>query len=281
MNQIICFVPDSCISTQEQSRSSYHALLLVLWNLSACVAYMARLTSNWKQGWLQGDFKTGLTNVWVITASRSRGRTGIGNREYGRGGSVYLQKLTLTSPKTGGRSVGTVRSRTKSTKFPFSPPPPHGAGKEEAYLSEEVHSKSVTHTHCLRSIMRRWPFSASISTVANSFRRSFTRWNVKLCTHSRLLQLVRSGGTWVASAVPVKVIRTVAGAWTRVGKMSLNEGGDAFEVVNLELNTIANTWEQHSSFLYSLCKAEEEHKRYVLWTDDKRKHVPLLLSVHV
>jgi len=33
---------------------------------------------------------------------------------------LYPQKLALTSPTGGGRSVGMVRSRTKATEFSFS-----------------------------------------------------------------------------------------------------------------------------------------------------------------
>jgi hypothetical protein len=33
---------------------------------------------------------------------------------------LYPQKLALTSPTSGGRSVGIVRSRTKATEFSFS-----------------------------------------------------------------------------------------------------------------------------------------------------------------
>jgi len=33
---------------------------------------------------------------------------------------LYSQKLALTSPTGGGRSVGIVRSRTKATEFSFS-----------------------------------------------------------------------------------------------------------------------------------------------------------------
>ena len=33
---------------------------------------------------------------------------------------LYPQKLVLTSPTGGGRSVGIVRSRTKATEFSFS-----------------------------------------------------------------------------------------------------------------------------------------------------------------
>jgi hypothetical protein len=52
---------------------------------------------------------------------------GLEIREYGRGdpsrcprGSLYLQKLALTSPTSSGRSVGIVRSRTQATEFSFS-----------------------------------------------------------------------------------------------------------------------------------------------------------------
>jgi hypothetical protein len=49
---------------------------------------------------------------------------GLKNREYGRRdpsrwprGNVYPQKLALTSPTVGGRSVGIVRSRAQTTEF--------------------------------------------------------------------------------------------------------------------------------------------------------------------
>jgi hypothetical protein len=48
------------------------------------------------------------------------------NTEYGRRdpsrwprGTLYPQKLALTSPTSGGRSVGIVRSQTQTTKFVF------------------------------------------------------------------------------------------------------------------------------------------------------------------
>jgi hypothetical protein len=50
--------------------------------------------------------------------------SGLEIREYGRGDplrwprhTLYPQKLALTSPTSGGRSVGIVRSRTKATEF--------------------------------------------------------------------------------------------------------------------------------------------------------------------
>jgi hypothetical protein len=50
--------------------------------------------------------------------------TGLQSREYGRRdpsrwprGTLYPEKLALTSPTSGSRSVGVVRSRTQSTEF--------------------------------------------------------------------------------------------------------------------------------------------------------------------
>jgi hypothetical protein len=52
-------------------------------------------------------------------------KSGLETRDYGRRGSAELtmrhpsnpQKLALTSPTSGGRSVGIVRSRTKATEL--------------------------------------------------------------------------------------------------------------------------------------------------------------------
>jgi hypothetical protein len=50
--------------------------------------------------------------------------SGLGNREYGRTdpsrsprGTIYPQKSALTSPTSGGRSVGIIRSRTQATEL--------------------------------------------------------------------------------------------------------------------------------------------------------------------
>jgi hypothetical protein len=50
--------------------------------------------------------------------------TGLENREYGRRepsrwprGTIYPQKLALSSPTSGGRSVGIVRSRTQAMEL--------------------------------------------------------------------------------------------------------------------------------------------------------------------
>jgi hypothetical protein len=60
-----------------------------------------------------------------LLARKSSG-SGLESREYGRRdtscrprGTLYPQKLALTSPISGGRSVGIVRSRTQATEFSF------------------------------------------------------------------------------------------------------------------------------------------------------------------
>jgi hypothetical protein len=53
--------------------------------------------------------------------------SGLGNRDYGRRGSVapttrhlsIRKNVALTSPTSDGRSVGIVRSRTQATEFSF------------------------------------------------------------------------------------------------------------------------------------------------------------------
>jgi hypothetical protein len=54
-----------------------------------------------------------------ITGSRSRKKrlTAVGTRCADHVTLLYSQKLALTSPTGGGRSVGIVRSRTKATEF--------------------------------------------------------------------------------------------------------------------------------------------------------------------
>jgi hypothetical protein len=55
---------------------------------------------------------------------RKSSGSGLENWEYGRSDqshsprdTLYLQKLTLSSPTSGGRSVGIVRSRIQATEF--------------------------------------------------------------------------------------------------------------------------------------------------------------------
>jgi hypothetical protein len=58
---------------------------------------------------------------------RKNSGSGLESREYDRRdpsrwphGTLYPQKLTLTSPTSDGRSVGILRSRSQATKFSFS-----------------------------------------------------------------------------------------------------------------------------------------------------------------
>jgi hypothetical protein len=65
-----------------------------------------------------------LVSITEELLGRKSSGSGLENREYGRRdllcwprNILYHQKLVLTSPTSDGRSVGTVRSRTKATKF--------------------------------------------------------------------------------------------------------------------------------------------------------------------
>ena len=51
--------------------------------------------------------------------SREQRLTAVGTRYADQVTPLYPQKLALTSPTDGGRSVGIVRSRTKATEFRF------------------------------------------------------------------------------------------------------------------------------------------------------------------
>jgi hypothetical protein len=71
---------------------------------------------------VNADHLVEVTNVWRNFISDTF--FGLENREYGRRdpsrwprGTLYLQKLALTSPTSGGRSVGIVRSRTQATEL--------------------------------------------------------------------------------------------------------------------------------------------------------------------
>jgi hypothetical protein len=65
-----------------------------------------------------------LVSTIEVVLERKCSGSGLESREYGRMypscwpcGTLYLQKLTQTSPTSGGRSVGIVRSRTQTTEF--------------------------------------------------------------------------------------------------------------------------------------------------------------------
>jgi hypothetical protein len=67
-----------------------------------------------------------VSTIEELLERRSSG-SGLEIREYGSKdlslwphGTLYPQKLPLTSPTSGGRSVGIVRSQTQATEFSFS-----------------------------------------------------------------------------------------------------------------------------------------------------------------
>jgi hypothetical protein len=62
-----------------------------------------------------------LMSITADVLGRNSSDSGLENREYGRGDplrwprdTLYPQKLTITSPTSGGRSVGIFRSQTKA-----------------------------------------------------------------------------------------------------------------------------------------------------------------------
>jgi hypothetical protein len=62
-----------------------------------------------------------LVNTTEELLGRKSSGSGLETREYGRWITppLHPQKLALTSPKSGARSVGVVRSRTQATEFSF------------------------------------------------------------------------------------------------------------------------------------------------------------------
>jgi hypothetical protein len=73
------------------------------------------------------SFVTSFVTIIEELRERKSSGSGLENRQNGRRdpsrlpcGTLYPQMLALTSPTSGGRSVGIVRSRTKVTEFSFS-----------------------------------------------------------------------------------------------------------------------------------------------------------------
>jgi hypothetical protein len=67
-----------------------------------------------------------VSTVEEVPENKSSG-CGLENLEYGLGDpsrcsryTLYPQKVALTSPTSGGRSVGIVRSRTRAMEFSFN-----------------------------------------------------------------------------------------------------------------------------------------------------------------
>jgi hypothetical protein len=79
----------------------------------------------WEVGGLERGPLSLVNTTEELLGIKSSG-SGLQSRKYGRRdvlrwprGTLYPQKLALTSPTSGGRSVGIVRSRTQATEFSF------------------------------------------------------------------------------------------------------------------------------------------------------------------
>jgi hypothetical protein len=87
------------------------------------VRYLA-LQIFWEVGLERGPLS--LVSTIEKLVGRNSSGSSLENREYGRvdplrwpRDTLYPQKLALTSPTSGGRSVGILRLRTKATEFAF------------------------------------------------------------------------------------------------------------------------------------------------------------------
>jgi hypothetical protein len=92
----------------------------MFWNVKLCVTLGVRRCFSSGSG--TGSTRPRECN-WGVLERKSSG-SGLECREYGRRdplcwprSTLYPQKLALTSPTSGGRSVGIVRSRTQATEF--------------------------------------------------------------------------------------------------------------------------------------------------------------------
>jgi hypothetical protein len=76
----------------------------------------------WEVVGLERGLLSLMSTIEELLERKSSG-SGLENQEYGRGmsrwlrGSLYPQKLALTSPTSGGRSVGIVHLQTQATEF--------------------------------------------------------------------------------------------------------------------------------------------------------------------
>jgi hypothetical protein len=102
---------------------------------------------------------------------RKNSGSGLENREYGRRdpscwprGTLYQQKLALTSSSFGGPSVGIVRSRTQAT---------------ECYLSTVKQMKWEVRVIQMKD-RKKWlkNFRQELIEIEKLFRRKRCRWNV-------------------------------------------------------------------------------------------------------
>jgi hypothetical protein len=98
-----------------------------LWNVDApkfCRKSAQRYNIFWEVVSLERGPLSLVSTTEELLGRKSSGGSGLESREYGRmdpsrwpHGTLHAQKLALTSPTRGGRSVGRVRSRTQEFNF--------------------------------------------------------------------------------------------------------------------------------------------------------------------
>jgi hypothetical protein len=112
----------------------------------------------WEVVGLERDPLSLVNTIEELLGSKSSG-SGLENREYGRRdplqrpcGTLYLQKLVLTSPTSCSRWIGVVRSRTQTTDFFLwveRSDAPEGVGDCELHLSVRItEDKQLRLTSC-------------------------------------------------------------------------------------------------------------------------------------
>jgi hypothetical protein len=112
-----------CMATEQQQESGAYKKTSILFPCS--VSHFRYMIFIWR---LSEQCCIYLENcIWILVlAACCTSHSGLEKREYGRGDpshwpryTIYPQKLALTSPTSGGRSVAIVRSLTKVTDFVF------------------------------------------------------------------------------------------------------------------------------------------------------------------
>jgi hypothetical protein len=99
-----------------------------------------------------------LSTIEELLERNSRS-SGLESREYGRRNpsrcprsTLYPQKLALTLPANGGRSVGIVRSRTQATGFVFVSVVVGHLALDDGQSPETRYAKHVADVHDIRAL---------------------------------------------------------------------------------------------------------------------------------